>query len=144
MPVPKVIFLARLAHHFQTTERTLRMQSKGSTASGTVKTADKIFPGIWRNTWTHGDETDYEIFEIRNKNEYHILKKQKVNGRYAHDQHRFYIEILENSEEAVSFTKIWVGEDKPPIINKNMKRTGANRIEGMESDSAKVVYTREE
>ena len=120
------------------------MRVKSSKTKSPAVSADRIFPGIWRNTWTHGAESDFEIFEIRNGVEYHILKKEKVNGRWVHDHHRFNIKILEVNEKEVSFSKQFVGEDRPEIVNRHMKLIGPGRIEGIESDSAKVVYTREE
>ena len=112
---------------------------------------ESIFPGIWKNEWTytnpetHQISIGYEIFEIKNKNEYNTFKEEQVNGQYIYDEKpRFKIidfEFEKGNKKKFSFLKKKVGQ-RWHIYEDYVEKINSNLIQGEESNYTTVKFTR--
>lgn len=97
----------------------------------------KIFPGIWKNTFTdRNGSVDYQEFKIINKNQYYVRNKSSGKWEYTFS----IVNYVENSD-MITFAKMLPGEEKPFSFNK-LKRISKSKIEGNESNDTHVVYER--
>jgi hypothetical protein len=111
---------------------------------------EKTFPGIWKNEYIYyenGVEKNRgeEIFEIKNKNEYNLFNKEKVNGHWIYDK-KPYFKILDFKFDKLDRKKISFLKDNPNekwhIYKDIVNKIDARLIVGNESNNTTVRYTR--